>query len=313
MTTFEVGRASRAPARSPRRRTPVTWVRSGGLSTLLFAAPTIILFGLFAWWPIARSVVMSVQRVQFGSDPTWVGLQNFERVLADPLLETAVLNTIQYTLLSIAIGFPVPILVAVAIGELRRTRTLATVLAYLPVVIPPAVAVLLWKQLYDSSATGLLNTVLELVGIAPVSWITSPDTVIPAIVVQATWAGFGATTVIYLAALTSVRTDLYEAAELDGAGVWRRIWHVTLPQMRGVMLIMLLLQMIGVVQIFSEPYIMTGGGPANASLSVLMLIFQYAFVRADYGMATALSLMLSGVLIVLSGIYLWATRRWSTA
>src|SRR5690606_2199868 len=100
--------------------------------------------------------------------------------------------------------------------------------------------------------------------------------------------------------------------ELDGAGVWRRIWHVTLPQIRGVMIVMLLLQLIGVFQIFTEPYIMTDGGPANASITVLMLIYRYAFIVGDYGMATALSLLLAAVLMALSGVYLWATRKWST-
>jgi multiple sugar transport system permease protein len=300
-----------APTTGRRRRTPVTWYRSGGLSTLLFALPMALTFAVFSWWPIVRSLIMSVQKVQYGSEPLFVGLSNFDRVLADPLLGTAIANTLQYVALSVLIGFPVPIIAAVFIGELRRLRGFASALAYLPVVIPPVVAVLLWKQFYAPGPNGLLNSVLGWFGADPVAWLTSADTVIPAIIVQATWAGFGSTTIIYLAALASVRTDLYEAAEADGAKVWRRVWHVTLPQMRGIMLIMLLLQLIGVFQIFTEPYIMTGGGPANASVTILMLIYQYAFVRADYGMATALSLLLALALMVLSGIYLWATRRWS--
>lgn len=298
----------------PRRRRPLAeWTSSGGLSTLVFALPMIVVFGLFSWWPIVQTLAMSAQQVRYGSPSVWVGLENFERVLADPVLGTAVWNTVQYAALSVVIGFPVPIVLAVLIAELRRARGLAAALAYLPVVIPPVVAVLLWKQFYAPGPDGLLNTVLGLVGLGPVSWLTGADSVIPAIVVQATWAAFGSTTIIYLAALTSVRTDLYEAAEVDGASVWRRVWHVTLPQMRGVMLIMLLLQLIGVFQIFTEPYIMTGGGPANASVTVLMVIYRYAFVQADYGMATALSLLLAGALMVLSAAYLWATKKWSVS
>ena len=305
-----------APQNEPvhrRRRTPLTWARSGGVSTLLFALPMIIIFGLFSWWPIVRSLAMSLQHIQFGSAPQWVGLDNFARVLADPILGTAAGNTLQYVVLSVLIGFPVPIIVAVFIGELRRARSFASALAYLPVVIPPAVAVLLWKQFYAPDENGLLNTALSWFGVDPVTWLTGADTVIPAIVLQATWAGFGSTTIIYLAALASVQSELYEAAEIDGATVWRRVWHVTLPQMRGVMVVMLLLQLIGVFQIFTEPFIMTDGGPANASLTILMLIYRYAFIRADYGMATALSLLLALALMVISALYLWATRRWSTS
>ena len=292
-------------------RTPITWVRRGGLSTLVFMLPLLIAFGFFSWWPILRSVMMSLQRTNFVGAAEWIGWTNFINVFNDPLLATAVWNTTQYTLVSVLIGFPVPILLAIFIGELRRSRPVASVLVYLPVIIPPVVAVLLWKQFYAPDANGLFNQVLGWFGAGPLGWINDVDLVIPAIIVQATWAGFGGTTIIYLAALRSVQTELYEAAEMDGAKIWRRFWHITLPQMRGVMLIMLLLQLIGVFQIFAEPYIMTGGGPANRSVSVLMLIYRYAFIQGDYGKATALSLLLALALCLLSALYLWATRRWS--
>jgi multiple sugar transport system permease protein len=275
--------------------------------------PLLITFGFFSWWPIAKSLVLSLQRTNLIDEPTWVGGDNFTRVLADPLLGTAVTNTALFVAISVIIGFPVPILLAIFIGELRRTRGLASVLVYLPVIIPPVVAVLLWKTFYDPSPTGLFNVLLGWFDAGPSPWLNDGDLAIPAIVVQATWASYGSTTIIYLAALMSVQTELYEAAEVDGAGIWRRIWHVTLPQLRGMMLIMLLLQLIGVFQIFTEPYIMTGGGPENRTTTVLMLIYRYAFVQGDYGKATALSLLLAAALAVLSAVYLWATRKWSTS
>ncbi|WP_116947394.1 carbohydrate ABC transporter permease [Jiangella endophytica] len=305
----------RAPVRTGtarRRRTPVTWVRGGGLTTLLFFLPLLLSFTLFSWWPIARSLVLSLQQTNF-IVTEWVGLENFQRVLADPLLGTAVWNTTVFTLIALLIGFPVPLLLAVFVAELRRTRGLASVLAYLPVVIPPVVAVLLWKTFYRPDDAGLFNTVLGRVGLGPFQWLNSGDMVIPAIVVQATWASFGTAVIIYLAALMTIRTELYESAEIDGAGVVRRFWHVTLPQLRGILLIMLLLQLIGTFQVFTEPYIMTGGGPENRSLTVLLLIYRYAFVSGDYGRATALSLLLALALGVLSAAYLWATRRWSSS
>ena len=309
-----VAHENTAGANRPRRRPrgPLTWVRKGGLNTLVFLLPLLITFGYFSWWPIGRSVVLSFQKTNLRTITEWVGLANFERVFADPLLGTAVWNTTWFTLLAVLVGFPVPLLLAVFIGELRsRARAAASALAYLPVIIPPVVAVLLWKLMYSPSPEGLLNTLLGWVGAGPLPWLNDGDLAMPSIVVQATWAGFGASTIIYLAALRSIRPDLYEAAEMDGAGVLRRTWHVTLPQMRGIMLIMLLLQLIGTFQIFAEPYIMTGGGPVNRTTTILMLIYKYAFVSADYGKATALSLLLAAGLGLLSALYLWLTRKWS--
>ncbi len=305
--------STRQPEHPRRRTNPVTrWVRHGGISTLLFFLPMLLCFGFFSWWPILRSTVLSLQQTNFVTS-RWVGLSNFERVLADPLLLTAVGNTTWFTVLALVIGFPVPVLLAVLIAELRRARGLASVLVYLPVIFPPVVAVLLWKTFYRPGPEGLFNTILGWVGMGPYAWLNNGDMAMPAIVVQATWASFGTATIIYLATLMSIQTELYEAAESDGAGILSRFWHVTLPQMRGVLLVMLLLQIIGTFQIFTEPYVMTGGGPENRTVTVLMLIYRYAFVSGDYGRATALSLMLALALSVLSAVYLWVTRRWSNS
>lgn len=295
-----------ATGRPPRRR----HITSKSVWTFLFFVPMLVIFALFAWWPIVQSLGLSLQQTNFITSE-WVGFENFSRVLADPLLPVATGNTVQFTLLSVIIGFPVPLLFAILIAELRRARGFASVLAYLPVIVPPVVAVLLWKALYNPSDDGVFNTILGSVGLGPFAWLNDGDLVIPAIVVQATWASFGTATIIYLAALMSVQSELYEAAEIDGAGIRRRIWHVTLPQLRSVILTMLLLQLIGVFQIFTEPYIMTGGGPENRSVTILMLIYRYAFVSGDYGRATALSVLLAVVLALFSALFLLVTRRWS--
>ncbi len=308
-----IDRTTTEHRRGGTRRTAARWYRGGGVGKLLFALPLIVVFGVFSWWPILRSLVLSFQHTNLVTAPTWVGLDNFARVFADPLLPTAAWNTLWFTILAVVIGFPVPILLAVFIGELRRTRGLASVLVYIPVIIPPVVAVLLWKQIFDPSPNGLLNTVVGWIGIGPLPWLQSATMAMPSIVVQATWAGFGTTTIIYLAALMSAPSELYEAAELDGTGIVRRAWHITLPHLRTVILLMLILQVIGTFQVFTEPFVMTGGGPNNSTLTLLMLIFRYAFVVGDYGKATALSLLLAVLLTGLSALYLRATKRWSNA
>ncbi|MGV9375655.1 carbohydrate ABC transporter permease [Nonomuraea sp. NPDC003707] len=285
--------------------------RGKGVAAALFLIPTVLVFGLFSWWPIIRSVVLGFQQTNLVEAATFAGLDNFRTLLADPLLGTAVRNTLLFTGLALLIGFPLPIFLAVLMSELRRGSGLMRVLVYLPVVVPPVVAVLMWKWFYDPDS-GLFNQLLGLVGLGPYPWLQSTGMAMPSLVLEATWAGAGGVVLIYLAALSSVPTELYEAAELDGASVWRRLWHVTLPQLRPILLIMLLLQVINTFQVFTEPFVLTDGGPEDSTVTVLLLIYRYAFVNGDYGTAAALSVSLAVVLAVLSAVYLRLTRAWGT-
>ena len=275
----------------------------------------LIVFGYFAWWPMLRAGILSFQD-DIITDPAWVGLDNFRRVLDDPLLWTAVKNTLWFTFLALVFGYPIPLILAVAMNELVRGKGLYSALAYLPVVIPPVAAILLWRVFYDASANGVFNTALGWVGLGPYPWIQDPSWSMPSVVLLATWSAAGATVIIYLAALRSVRSELYEAAEVDGAGILRKVWHVTLPQLRGVMFVTLILQLIGTFQVFTEPFLLTNGGPADSTVTILLLIYRYAFGAGgggDYGAATALSLMLAAFLAVFSAVYFRVTRPWSTS
>ncbi|WP_084128137.1 carbohydrate ABC transporter permease [Demequina sp. NBRC 110055] len=308
---------TQAPAATARRRrTPRTWVKNGGLTALAFALPMILIFTVFSWGPIVRSVVMSFQKTNLLQPAEFVGFDNFIAVLNDPLLGTAVLNTLYFAALALVMGFPIPILMAVLMSEVRRGKGIYSALAYLPVVVPPVVAVLLWKVFYDASPNGVLNTVLGWVGIGPQPWLQSQAQAMPSLVIEATWAAAGGSIIIYLAALLAVPPELYDAAEVDGASIWRKAWHVTLPQLRGVIFVMLILQILATAQIFLEPFLFTGGGPVNSTTTVLLLIYRYAFQNSlggNYGMATALSVMLAIFLALLSWIYFRLTARWSTS
>ena len=313
--TIATGATQRpAPRRKP-RGTPRTWYKRGGFSTLMFVLPLLFIFILFSWAPIVQSVIMSFQKTNLITT-SWVGLENFQHVLANPSLGKAVLNTGYFALLALIFGFPLPILLAVLMSEVRRGKGFYSALAYLPVIVPPVVAVLMWKFFYSADSAGVFNTFLGWVGIPPQPWIQSALTAMPSLVLEATWAAAGGSVIIYLAALISVPPELYDAVEVDGAGIWRKIWHVTLPQLRGVIFIMLILQIIGTVQVFLEPFLFTSGGPNNATVTVLLLIFRYAFQNSlggQYGEATALSLMLAVVLGLLSFAYFKLTNRWSTS
>jgi multiple sugar transport system permease protein len=300
---------------APARRSPVGGGGGGGLSTLLFMLPLLVIFGVFSWKPIVEALVMSLQKTNLVSPAAFVGLDNYVRVLSDPQLGQAVLNTVYFAVLALLFGYPVPLVVAVLMSEVKRMRGLYSALAYLPVVVPPVVAVLLWKVFYNADPTGPFNTVLSWVGIPPQPWLQSAASAMPSLVLEATWAGAGGTIIIYLAALTAVNPDLYDAAEIDGAGIWKKVRHVTLPQLRPVLLITFILQIIGTAQVFLEPFLFTNGGPANSTTTVLLLIYRYAFQNSlggNYGAATALSVLLAVFLAGFSLLYFRLTRSWSS-
>lgn len=303
------------PARR-RRRGLGGWLRGDGPHTLVFLLPLLFVFILFSWKPIVDAAVMAFQKTNLITPAVWVGFDNFAKVLSDPLLGTAVVNTLYFAVLALLLGYPVPLVVAVLMSEVRRGRGLYSALAYLPVVVPPVVAALLWRFFYDGSPNGVFNTILGWFGLGPLQWLSDQSLAMPSIVLFATWSAAGGTIIIYLAALVGVAPELYDAAEVDGAGVWRKVWHVTVPQLRGVLLVTFILQIIGTAQVFLEPFLLTGGGPANSTMTILMLIYKYAFqssLGGDYGAATALSLLLALVLALFSAVYFRLTRSWSTS
>lgn len=286
-----------------------------GLTTFAFAVPMLVVFGVFAWWPMIRTGVLAVQRDNLIDPARFIGLDNFRFVLDDPLFWTAVRNTVKFTLMALVFGYPIPLTLAIAMNEVRRGKGLYSALAYLPVVVPPVAAILLWRVFFDASPDGVFNTVLGWVGLGPYPWIQDPSWSMPSVVLLATWSAAGATVIIYLAALTRVPAELYEAAEVDGAGTFAKLWHVTLPQLRGVMFVTLILQLIGTFQVFTEPFLLTDGGPANSTMTIMLLIYRYAFGAGgggNYGAAAALSLMLAAFLAIFSAIYFRLTRPWAT-
>lgn len=278
---------------------------------LLFLLPAFILFGFFVWYPIIYGFVLSFQdNSLFGGSGSWVGVQNFVRVFHDPNFGGAWINTLKYSLYGLLFGYIIPIALALAINEVRYGKAYFRLAFYLPVIIPPLVTIFLWQYMYTTDG-GLFNGLLGLVHIGKQTWLQAPKTALPSLVVVSTWANAGGTMLIYLAALQSIPAELYEASELDGASILRRIWNITLPQIRGVMLIMLILQIIATFQIFNEPFLLTNGGPVNSTTTIMLLIYNYAFQNADIGTASALSVILFVVLVGFSLGYFGITRRLS--
>lgn len=302
----------RTPARpaAHARRRPAT--RRGrvvrrNLTAYGFLCGALICFAFFSWYPILREILLSFQQTNFVGDTRWVGLENFRTVIADPVFWDAWKNTAIFTVLALVIGYAVPFTIAIVLNELRHARGYLRFVVYLPVMLPPAVVVLLFKWFYDPGP-GLFNQVLGLANLPGLQWLDSTDTALVSLVLVSTWMNLGSGTLIYLAALQTIPGELYEAAELDGAGLFRRLRHITIPQTKLILLVMLLLQVIATMQVFIEPYLLTGGGPENATVTVVYLMYQYAFNFTNFGGGGALGLMLMVVLMVFSAVYLRVSR-----
>jgi len=292
-------------ARSPSSRLRRTV--GDNLLAYAFMAAGLFCFALFSWYPLVKGIILSFQQDNFVVPPYWVGLENYRVLFDDPLFWTAWKNTVVFTGLALVFGFVLPFFIAVLLNEFRHLTGFFRVLVYLPVMLPPVVSVLLWRYFYDPG-NGLFNTILNGLHLPPSQWTQGSSTAMISLVLVSTWANMGGATLMYLAALQGIPGDLYEAAELDGASIWQRVRHVTIPQMRFIMLVLLLLQIIATMQVFVEPYQLTGTSNPD-TITVMVLIYRYAFsVNQDFGLAAAMSALLFVFLAAFSAAYLRLTR-----
>jgi len=265
---------------------------------VLFVLPAFIIFALFLWLPISKGLLNSFYTVDFVKGNSFVGLANYKTIFTDPYVLQSIKNTLYYMGLALVIGFWVPIFFALCISEMRRFQGFARVAAYLPYVVPFVVLYGVWRWLYDP--VGPINALLKLIGIDQINFMVDRSWSMISIVIMETWQSFGSAMLIYLAAVLSVPRDWYEAAEIDGAGIWQRIRYITLPAIRNQIILLLMLQLISTSQGFQTQYAMLDGGPNNATLTYALLIVRYAFVRQDYGVASALGVLMFIALSVLA-------------
>lgn len=273
------------------------------LSGWLMMLPGLLLFVFFVWEPLLESIRLSLFHAQGMRLIKFVGLDNYITVLNHPDFLAAIRNTFLYTLWSLLIGFFVPMVLAVLINEIRRGQSFFKIGIYLPSIVPGMAMVFMWGFILRPGSTGILNILLNYVGVEPQPWLTNPNWTIPLIIIILTWKGAGATTLLYIAGLQGIDPELYEAAIIDGAGILKRIRHITMPQIYNLARTLLVLQIIAVFQILYEPLVLTNGGPNNASISIMQLVFKYAFEKYDYPKAAAVSVIVSIILVILTGLY----------
>ncbi len=275
----------------------------------LVMLPTLILFTFYVWEPLIENIRLSLFKTIRYETKEFVGLANYARVLKNPDFMAAFKNTFSYTFWSLAIGFLVPIVLGILISETVYLKGLFRTGIYFPNIVPGIATIWIWNYFFTPGPTGVLNILLGKLGIEPSVWLNNPKWTIPLIIITMTWKSAGSTALIYMANISGISPDLYEAATIDGATIWERIRYITLPNVFGLAKTLLILQIISVFQILYEPMILKNGGPNNASISLMMLQYRYAFRDSDYSGGAALSVMICIILIILSGIYMCLTKK----
>ena len=283
--------------------------RKRDLMGWLVMLPTLILFAFFVWEPLIENIRLSFCTTKMYEVTGFAGLKNYIAVVNDVDFMAAFKNTFAYTFWSLIIGFLVPIIMGILISETVRGKSLFRVGVYFPNIMPSLATIWIWSYFFLPGETGVLNIILGWFSIEPQVWLNNPKWTIPLIIITLTWKSAGSTALIYMANISGISPDLYEAATIDGASIMQRIRHITIPSITGIAKTMLIMQIISVFQILYEPMIFKNGGPNNASISLMMLMYRYGYRDYNVAKASALSVIVSLILIVLSGIYMKATAK----
>lgn len=293
------------PGAALKSKKPWTFSRFiGEFGGWVFIIPSFILFAFFVWEPMLYGVVLSFSKLRAFDIVGFAGLENYRYVFSHPYFAKALLNTVQYAFWSLIIGYLVPIIVAIILNEVVHAQRFFKFVAYFPALVPAVAALLMWQFLLTPGQEGIINSILSQLGIAPLQFLQNPNWTIPLLIMTLTWKSAGSTTMVYLASLQGINGELYEAASLDGAGVWSKLRYITLPGIFNTMRLMLIMQIISIFQILYEPMVMTGGGPNNASISLMYLSYQFAFDKIQFNYAAVVGIVVSVILLILTAIYM---------
>ncbi len=282
-------------------------------AALMFLAPALIIISLFFLIPVCASFLLSLSDFDIYAladihNIRFVALKNYRDLMNNPLFWKALFNTLYFTI----VGGPLTVTVSLAAALLvnaksAKWKSLFRTVYFAPIVTSVVAVAVVWKYLYHPRF-GLLNRGLALIGIAPIDWLGDPRWAMPAIILLAIWKNFGYNMIIFVAALQSIPEELYEAARMDGASAVQQFRHVTLPLLGPTFVFVGIITAIGYLQLFPEPYVMTRGGPVNATLSIVMLMYEQGFRWWNMGFAASVAFILFVVIAIATLIQLRAQK-----
>ena len=269
----------------------------------LLLLPALLCMYFFILRPMIIGTYLSFFDMKGYTPTDFIGLENYKRIFNDSMFMKNLINTFKYVLWSIVIGFFLPVIFSLMLNEMAHMRATLRFLIYLPAVLPAASVSLLWYFVYHPSAGGLLNMLIANFGMEPYVWLQDSKHTIMYIIISMTWCGAGSTVLYYYATLQGINREIYEAAVIDGAGFFRRILTVSLPNISGIVLLFFVRQIIGVFSVMEQPMMMTDGGPNGASMTLGLQIYKYAFRYYKPQFAMALGCILFLILLIITCFY----------
>lgn len=266
-------------------------------SGYLMSLPYVVYFCLFVAFPLIFSFILVFHRWNIITPMEFIGLGNFERLFHDVQFFKALRNTVIFLLIHIPLQIVVALLFATLLSQQIKAKGLFRAIYFMPVIVSGVVVTILWMQLYNYDA-GILNVLLSKLGLKRVPWLISPSWAMPSIAIMATWKNVGLYIVIFLVGLQNIPGYLYEAAEIDGASGLQKFFYITLPSLNSAMVLVIILSTIGGFSLFIEPFVMTGGGPMNSTLSAMLYIYNQAFYFGHMGYAATLGFSFAMIVFV---------------
>lgn len=306
MTTAPPSAAAEAAQEGP-QPTPTVGKRKGSRwLAVLFLTPTMVGMGIFTILPILGSLVLSFFHWDIISAPQWAGLSNFQSLVTDPTVRISFINTIGFVVLAVTVQLTIAMGLAVAVQSKLPPwlRLFFRSVYFFPLVLSAASVSVFMRYMFNDQF-GVVNWLLGLVGIPNVPWLSSPVGAVAVVILVYVWQNIGFTFLILLGGVASVPKELYEAAEIDGSRGWNTFRNVTLPLVSPSLLVASVTAMISALQVFDQPYVLTRGGPGDATRTAVMVIYETAFQQLEFGRASAIGL----VLMVLIMLVTWAQFR----
>lgn len=296
-------------------RGPRGWLKHGlrmqqreAVAGYVAILPWLLGFLIFTLGPMVASLVLTVMKWEVLTPPTFIGLGNFRRLVADPLVGLSLRNTLFYTLLSVPLNLLAALFAAMLLNVNVKGTNLYRAIIYLPSQMPAVASAILWFFIF-SPTYGLANGVLGWFGISAQKWLWDVNLVKPSLVIMAVWS-FGGAMIIFLAGLQGIPEILYEAAEIDGASPWTRFLNITLPMLSPTIFFNLVMGIIGSFQVFTNVFVMTNGGPGNASLMLVLYIYRNAFQNFKMGYASLLAWVLFCIVLALTIVQFRVSKSW---
>jgi ABC-type sugar transport system permease subunit len=289
---------------APSRNEPRSYSRRkirDSLTAYLFLAPYLLVYVVFLLIPVFWSLWLSLRQGGLLSGTRFVGLQNFFTIWSDALFRQSLRNTIYYTLLVVPIAMTLSLLLALLIHNMRSVwQNIVKVALFLPLVSSVVALSIIWKAIFSPTREAPLNLLVGLFGVPPQNWLANPTLVIPAIVGFEIWRGYGFWVILFLAGLDAIPVEIHDAASVDGANAWQKFWGVTLPLLRPTILFLSVMGLIWNFQLFDAVYMLTGGGPANSSATVVWYVYRNAFHFEKLGYGATMGIFLLLVILALT-------------